>query len=187
MRPWNSSNPTERSAISVLPWVRTSAGEASMRERHVSSLQVIYSIIEQDPVRDFFPISKEENVGLVSRVPHASEVLTGRYIEPPTFAEGDHRASRKAEWMREAIRKAEQVRFLVQDDARTMSQSAIKFCLAQPSIVSVLPNLTNLDELDEYTKTPETPDLTQEEQTRLDELWQNDFYLEEKAPQFREI
>ena len=85
-------------------------GEASMRQRHVDSVQIIYSIIEQEPARDFFPIAGEEEIGLLSRVPHASEVLTGRYIEPPTFEEGDHRASRKAEWMREAIRKAEQVK-----------------------------------------------------------------------------
>ena len=162
-------------------------GEASMRQRHVDSVQIIYSIIEQEPARDFFPIAGEEEVGLLSRVPHASEVLTGRYIEPPSFEEGDHRASRKAEWMREAIRKAEQVKFLVQEDTRTMSQSAIKFCLAQPSIVSVLPNLTNLDELKEYTGAPETPDLTDKEQALLNELWENDFSLEEPAHPFREI
>ena len=162
-------------------------GETSMRDRHVHSVQIIYSIIEQDPARDFFPIAQEENVGLISRVPHASEVLTGRYIEPPSFQEGDHRASRKAEWMREALRKAEQVNFLVQEDTRTMSQSAIKFCLAQPSIVSVLPNFTTLEELNEYIGTPDTPDLTDQEQSRLDDLWQNDFSLEEPARPFREI
>ena len=162
-------------------------GEASMRDRHVDSMQMIYSIIEQDPARDFFPIAGEENVGLISRVPHASEVLTGRFIEPPTFQEGDHRASRKAEWMREALRKAAEVRFLAQEDTRTMSQSAIKFCLAQPSIISVLPNFTNLEELKEYTGASETPDLTSEELSRLDDLWQNDFSTEEPARQFREI
>ncbi|PKB81364.1 MAG: aldo/keto reductase [SAR202 cluster bacterium Io17-Chloro-G9] len=162
-------------------------GEASMRERHVDSVQIIYSIIEQDPARDFFPIAHEENVGLISRVPHASEVLTGRFIEPPTFQEGDHRASRKAEWMREALRKAGEVKFLVQEDTRTMSQSAIQFCLAQPSIVSVLPNFTTLEELKEYSGAPDTPDLTGEELSRLDDLWQNDFSTEEPAPQFREI
>ncbi len=162
-------------------------GEASMRERHVDSVQIIYSIIEQDPARDFFPIAQEENVGLLSRVPHASEVLTGRYIEPPSFQEGDHRASRKAEWLREALRKAEQVNFLAQEDTRTMSQAAIKFCLAQPTIVSVLPNFTTMEELKEYTSASEAPDLTEEEQTKLDDLWVNDFYLEEPEPQFREI
>ncbi len=163
-------------------------GEAAMRERQVDSLQIIYSILEQDPARDFFPIAAEEDVGLISRVPHASEVLTGRFTEPPEFDPSDHRASRKAEWMEQALARAAKVKFLAGDDAgRTMSQAAIKFCLAQPSIVSVLPNFTNLDELREYTEASEAPDLTQDEQGRLDDLWLNAFDLEDPAPQFREI
>ena len=131
--------------------------------------------------------AKVEEVGLISRVPHASDVLTGKYIEPPTFEEGDHRSHRRAQWMADALRKADQVKFLALDDARTMSQSAIKFCLAQPTIVSVLPNFTNLDELREYASAPETPDLTEEEQSRLDDLWENAFDLEEPVREFREV
>ena len=163
-------------------------GKAAMRQRQVHSLQIIYSILEQEPARDFFPIAGQEKVGLISRVPHASEVLTGRYIEPPTFEEGDHRSNRRAEWMKQALRKFEQVKFLAGDDVgRTMSQAAIKFCLAQPTIVSVLPNFTNLEGLREYIAAVEAPDLTRQEQSRLDDLWQNGFYLEEPEPQFREI
>ncbi len=163
-------------------------GEASMRQRSVDSLQIIYSILEQEPARDFFPIAEDENVGLLSRVPHASEVLTGKFTEPPAFDESDHRAHRKAEWMREALAKADRVKFLAgESTGRSMSQAAIKFCLAKPSIVSVLPNFTNLDELREYTSAPETPDLTGEESSRLDDLWEHGFDLAEAAPQFREI
>ena len=162
-------------------------GQTAMRDRHVQSLQIIYSILEQEPARDFFPTAQEHEVGLFSRVPHASEVLTGRYIEPPTFEEGDHRSLRRFEWMSQALKKAEKVKVLAQEDTRTMAQAAIKFCLAQPTIVSVLPNLTNLEDLREYTKAPETPDLTQEERSLVDDLWQNGFYLEEPVPEFREI
>ena len=44
-------------------------GEASMRERHVDSVQIIYSILEQDPARDFFPIAEDENIGLAFSSP----------------------------------------------------------------------------------------------------------------------
>lgn len=163
-------------------------GKVSMRERHVDSLQIIYSILEQEPAREFFPIAREEKMGLISRVPHASEVLTGRFTEPPSFDPSDHRASRKAEWMKDAMAKADRVKFLAGEDVgRTMSQAAIKFCLAQPAIVSVLPNFTNLDELRDYTSAPDVPDLSSEEKARMDDLWQNGFDLEEPAPQFREI
>jgi len=157
-------------------------GEASMRERKVDSLEIIYSILEQEPARRFFPIAEEEQVGLLSRVPHASEVLTDRYSQPPTFDQEDHRAHRKQEWLAQAMKKADQVRFLAQEAGRTLAQAAIKFCLAQGTIVSVLPNITSMEELEEYASAPETPDLTQEETDRLDDLWENGFYLEEVIP-----
>jgi aryl-alcohol dehydrogenase-like predicted oxidoreductase len=163
-------------------------GEAAMKERHVHSLQIIYSILEQEPARQFFPIAEKEQVGLLSRVPHASEALTGRYTEPPTFQEGDHRSHRRAEWLREALQKVEKVKFLAGEDVgRTLSQAAIQFCLYQPTIVSVLPNFTILDELRDYTTAVDTPPLTNQEQAQLDDLWENAFDLAEAAPQFREI
>ena len=54
-------------------------GDAFMRERDGASMQIIYSIIEQQPARDFFPIAKEHEIGLLSRVPHASEILTEKF------------------------------------------------------------------------------------------------------------
>ena len=157
-------------------------GEASMRERQVRSLQIIYSILEQEPARQFFPIAEDEQVGLISRVPHASEVLTARYDEPPTFDPDDHRAHRKQEWLEQALKKANQAKFLAEDTGRSLAQAAIKFCLAQVSIVSVLPNITNIEELSEYTSATDTPDLSDEESKELDDLWENGFYLEEPSP-----
>ena len=157
-------------------------GEASMRERHVTSVQIIYSILEQEPARRFFPIAEEENVGLISRVPHASEALTGRYSEPPSFDPGDHRSHRRHEWLVQALKKTAQVKFLSEDMGRSLSQAAIKFCLAQRTIVSVLPNITKLEDLEEFASATDVPDLTDEESERLDDLWENGFYVEESSP-----
>ena len=162
-------------------------GEMAMRQRQVDSLQIIYSILEMEPAIDFFPIAEECQVGLLSRVPHASNTLTGEFSEVPAFDENDHRAFRRAEWMREALAKVERVRFLAQEDARTMAQSALQFVLRKPQIVSVLPNFTKLEELREYTAAVETPPITDADQAYLDELWQNKFYLEDIEPAFREI
>ena len=157
-------------------------GEASIQERQVHSLQIIYSILEQEPARQFFPLAEEEQVGLISRVPHASDALTARYSQPPSFDPEDHRAHRKQEWLTQALKKADQVKFLAEETGRTLSQAAIKFCLAKGTIVSVLPNITTMEELAEYTSAPETRDLSVEECEQLDDLWENDFYLEEASP-----
>ena len=163
-------------------------GAAAMRERAVSSLQIIYSILEQEPAKDFFPIAADCQVGLLSRVPHASEALTGRYTEVPSFDESDHRSHRRAEWLREALRKVEQVKFLAgEETGRTLAQAAIQFALYPPAITSVLPNFTNLAELRDYTAAIDTPPLTEGEQQILDDLWANDFYLPETSPNLTEV
>ena len=163
-------------------------GELSMRDRHVDSVQIIYSILEQDPAKDLIKLAEEHEIGLLSRVPHASNTLTGEFDHGlPTFDVDDHRAHRKNEWLTDAMLKVARVRFLVQEDSRTMAQSAIQFVLKQPAIVSVLPNFTKLAELKEYTSALETPELTDDEQEKLDELWANGFDIADPEPQFREI
>ena len=167
-------------------WVEE--GEYTLTQRQVASAQVIYSIMEQDPAKHFMTLAEENGVGLLSRVPHASNTLTGEFDDGlPTFDADDHRAHRKNEWLEEAMRKVARVRFLVQEDTRTMAQSAIQFVLKQPSIISVLPNFTNLSELKEYTSALETPEISDEEQAKLDELWEHGFDVSEPEPQFREI
>lgn len=167
-------------------WVEE--GEYTLTQRQVASAQVIYSIMEQDPAKHFMRLAKENEVGLLSRVPHASNTLTGEFDDGlPTFDADDHRAHRKNEWLEEAMKKVARVRFLVQEDTRTMAQSAIQFVLKQPSIISVLPNFTNLLELKEYTSALETPEISDEEQAKLDELWEHGFDVSEPEPQFREI
>jgi aryl-alcohol dehydrogenase-like predicted oxidoreductase len=163
-------------------------GEASMKERDVHSLQIIYSILEQEPAKDFFPIARNCEVGLLSRVPHASEALTGRYTEVPEFDESDHRSHRRIEWLREALRKVEQVKFLAgEETGRTLAQAAIKFALYQPTIVSVLPNFTNLDELRDYTEAVDVPDIADSEQALLDDLWEYNFDLAEAPVNLTEV
>ena len=167
-------------------WVEE--GEYTLTQRQVASAQVIYSIMEQDPAKHFMRLAKENEVGLLSRVPHASNTLTGEFDDGlPTFDADDHRAHRKNEWLEVAMRKVARVRFLVQEDTRTMAQSAIQFVLKQPSIISVLPNFTTLSELKEYTSALETPEISDVEQAKLDELWEHGFDVSEPEPQFREI
>ncbi|MEE2949477.1 MAG: aldo/keto reductase [Chloroflexota bacterium] len=163
-------------------------GEYSIKERQVKSAQIIYSLLEQDPAKRFIELANEHQIGLLSRVPHASNTLTGEFDHGlPTFNADDHRAHRKNEWLVEAMRKVDRVRFLAQEDSRSMAQAAIQFVLKPKAIVSVLPNLTNMAELKEYTSAVDTPGITDEEQAKIDELWEHDFDLSEPERQFREI
>ena len=154
-------------------------GEASMRERKVPSIQIIYSILEQDPARKFFPIAWEEGTGLLSRVPHASGMLDGTYDKYTVFAPSDHRSHRRQLWLDTSLKKMEQLDFLTQETDSTIGQLAIQFALARRSIASILPNITNQEQLREFALAPETPDMSSEVLERIDDLYDHNFYLEE--------
>ena len=156
-------------------------GEASMRDRKVRSMQIIYSILEQDPARRFFPIAQEEATGLLTRVPHASGLLDGTYTKDTVFDPSDHRSHRRQEWLTEGLAKLGKLDFLADAMPSTIGQVAIKFALAGPHVDSVLPNITNLPQLREFAAAPETEDIPKELLDRVHELYDAGFYLESAA------
>lgn len=161
-------------------------GDASMNERHAKSMQVIYSIIEQQPARYFFPTAHAEHTGLLARVPHASEILTDEFTDKMKveFDPSDHRAHRKQEWLDTAFQKREQVLFIAQETGRTLAQAAVQFCLSEPTIAAVLPNIVRKDQLVEFTNGSEVPALTEDEVIELHRLYDEEFSsLETIQPQ----
>ena len=153
-------------------------GEASMSDRKVVALQIIYSVMEQDPARRFFPIAEQEQTGLLTRVPHASGLLDGTYTKDTVFDETDHRSHRRQEWLSEGLKKLAHLDFLTENMESTVGQIAIKFALSGPMVDSVLPNITNLPQLEEFVAASETEDIPEEFLGRLFELFDENFYLE---------
>ncbi len=157
-------------------------GEASMRERHAPVLQIIYSVLEQEPARSFFPIAEEEETGLITRVPHASGLLDGTYTKDTVFDPSDHRSHRRREWLEQGLKKLATLDFLTDGMDSTIGQIAIKYALAAPKVASVLPNITNMPQLEEFAATSETEDLPHEFLDRLQDLYDASFYVESAEP-----
>ena len=154
-------------------------GEASMRERQVSALQIIYSMLEQEPARRFFPIAQQEKTGLITRVPHASGMLDGTYTKATVFDPTDHRSHRRQEWLEEGLKKVSHLDFLTGNLNSTIGQIAIKFALSGAQVATVLPNITNTSQLEEFAAAPEADDIPQDFLDRLSELYDENFYLAE--------
>lgn len=156
-------------------------GVRAMRERSLAGVQMIYNLLEQDPGRALIEAARETGTSLVVRVPHSSGMLEGKYDEHTTFAKNDHRRHRPKEWLLDGLKKVEQLGFLTESDERTLGQAALKFVLAAPEISSTLPNIYDEAQLEEFTAAPDTPDLTAEELSRIAELYEGDFGLEEHS------
>ncbi len=156
-------------------------GIAALRHRPISSLQIIHNMLEQRPGGDFFPDARENNVGLLIRVPHSSGMLEGHYTPETTFAANDHRRHRPRSWLINGLKKLETLTFLTENREQTLGQAALKWILADPIVCSVLPNIYDDQQLDEFAAASDLPDLTPEDLQRISELYAENFGVEEEA------
>lgn len=150
-------------------------GEVAMRERNLDAVQIIYSVMEQQPARQFFPIAEECGTGLLSRVPHASGLLDGTFTKDTVFAPDDHRAHRKQAWLETGIKKLNAIAFLQEAMSSTAAQTAIKFVLTGLNVASVLPNILNMEQLEEFAAAPETEDIPSDLLARLHDTFDDGF------------
>ena len=155
-------------------------------ERKAGSLEIPYSILEQQPALQILPIASEQGTGILAREPHARQALTGKLPASTVPAENQAGLSPRERQMSLALKYAQELQFLAEDTGRTVAQSALRFCLGQPTVISVLPNITNMDDLAEYAAAPDTAGLYPEEEERLQELWEELFCPEEYRPREEE-
>ena len=155
-------------------------GLRSIRERRVTSLQVIYNLLEQHPGLSFVKEAALEGneTGLLIRVPHSSGMLEGHYTVDTTFEKTDHRSHRPKQWLINGVQKVEQLRFLERDN-RTMGQMALKYLLSFPQTTSTLPNIYDEAQLKEFATTSEAPDLTRDELAKIEALVATNFGIDE--------
>src|SRR5215211_4109949 len=156
-------------------------GIKAMRERELAGVQMIYNLLEQDPGRGLIEAARETGTSLIVRVPHSSGMLEGKYDENTTFGKNDHRRHRPREWLLDGLKKVERLGFLTESGERTLGQAALKFALASQEISSTLPNIYGEEQLDEFAAAPDTPDLTEDELSRIAELYENNFGLKEQS------
>jgi aryl-alcohol dehydrogenase-like predicted oxidoreductase len=156
-------------------------GLVAIRDRNIASLQTVFNILEQEPGLTFAaePKVRDGLIGLISRVPHASDTLSGKITRDTVFPEGDHRAHRNRENMLDNFDKAESLGFLWAGTGRTQGQAAIAGILANAAFTTVLPTCVNADEVREYAAASDLP-LTDDEQARVAELWATNFGVQNR-------
>ncbi|HEY6326749.1 MAG TPA: aldo/keto reductase, partial [Candidatus Cybelea sp.] len=161
-------------------------GVDAVRTRNVASLQIIWNILEQYPGNEQIAAAKESNAdtGYMIRVPHSSGMLEGHYTADTTFPKGDHRRHRPREWLVNGIEKVAQLRFL-ERSGRTLGQAAIAWLLAEPRVMSVLPNIYDREQLEEFAAAPDAPPLEPEELARIDALYETNFGIDEPPMAFK--
>jgi aryl-alcohol dehydrogenase-like predicted oxidoreductase len=161
------------------------AVELCEREPDVGTIQMIWNILEQEPGSSMIAAAREHAPECVFniRVTHASGMLEGKYTEDTVFAANDHRRHRPRSWLVNGLRKISTLDFLKTD--MTLGQSALKWLLAEPRVVSALPNIYDDEQLAEFAAASDLRDLTEGELEAIDELAQNNFGVDEEPMSYK--
>jgi aryl-alcohol dehydrogenase-like predicted oxidoreductase len=162
-------------------------GVYALDHRPVVSVQSVFNILEQEPGRTFLehPTVQGGRASVIARVPHASDVLSGKVTRDTVFAADDHRAFRNRDMLLDLCDKVERVHYLHDGDTgRTIGQAAIAGILSFPGIATVLPTCTTAEQVREYAAASDMP-LDDHERARLADEWSRNFGVVDRytAPQ----
>jgi len=155
-------------------------GLLTMENRNTTCLQTVYNILEQYPARTFLDTAKKVDVGIVTRVPDASGVLTGKVDENTVFDKNDHRSSRKREWILEALQKVEKLKPIANAKGWNISQLAVKFILSQKEVSAVLPTVIDIEEIETFAEMSDGNYLDDAEIEEITNLYENNFFVNDK-------
>jgi aryl-alcohol dehydrogenase-like predicted oxidoreductase len=154
--------------------------------RNAPAVQMIWNMLEPFPGDQMVQAAHEakSDTAFFIRVPHSSGMLEGKYTRDTVFPPSDHRSHRPKSWLINGIRKVETLRFL-EEPGRTLGQAAIQWLLAEPRVMSVLPNIYDRDQLHEFAAASDTPPLSREELARVAELAKTNFGVGEENNRYK--
>jgi aryl-alcohol dehydrogenase-like predicted oxidoreductase len=158
----------------------------------VQSVQMIFNIFRQRPIRDFFPQARQRKVGIIARVPLASGLLSGKMTPATTFSRDDHRsfnrqgaAFDKGETFsgvdyETGLQAVEELRPLVPPGA-TMAQMALRWILMFPEVTCAIPGAKRPAQVEDNVHAADLAPLSESSMQKIREIY--DQYIRPQVDQ----
>ncbi len=150
----------------------------------VQTVQIIFNIFRQRPADLFFEQAKRRRVGILTRVPLSSGMLTGKITRATAFASDDHRAfNRHGESFDRGetfsgvdfelgLQAAEELRRLV-PPGWTMSQFALRWILMFDAVTCAIPGAKRPAQVEENCAAADLPPLSDATMQQVDAIYQS--------------
>ena len=149
----------------------TNEGIEAMNRKNVTAVQTVYNVLEQTPGNELIENAEKKNVGILVRVPDASGILTGKVNADTKVDEKDHRSVRKGEWIKESLKKVEQLRPIANRNGLSITEFAIKFILSKNTVSSVLPTVISNEEIETFAAMSDGKYLSSQDMREITEMY----------------
>ncbi len=168
----------------AIGWLYESV-ELMEREPDVNTIQMIWNVLEQHPGSAMIEAARRHaaNCCFNVRVTHASGMLEGKYTADTVFPESDHRRHRPRSWLVNGVEKVKTLDFLTA--GMTLGQAALKWLLAEPLVVTTLPNVYDDEQVAEFAAASGAPDLAPDAMRRVEALDAANFGVDEDAMKYK--
>jgi aryl-alcohol dehydrogenase-like predicted oxidoreductase len=150
----------------------------AVRSGLFDTFQVIYNVFDQSPDKELLPACLEHGRGVIARVPFDEGALTGTITPETTFPDGDFRnhyfgGDRKLQ----VFERVQRLRKLLDGEARTLPELALRFCLAPDAVSTVIPGMRKVKNVDANTAVSDGRRLSPALRESLKaHAWERDFY-----------
>lgn len=111
------------------------------------SIQVVYNRLDRVPEKEVFPSCREQNLGVLARVPMASGLLSGKYRKGHVFTGSDVRAKRDQQELDRQIEEVEKIYKEEVPEGVSMASWALAWCLKDTVVTAVIPGCKNVQQV----------------------------------------
>lgn len=145
----------------------------------VATVQIIFNMFRLRPAEVFFPLAKQNGVGVIVRVPLASGMLTGKFGADTVFGEGDHRNFNREG---KAFDKGETFSGVAYDTALAavgelkkvfacLPASALRYILMYDAVSCVIPGASRAAQAAANAAASDLPPLTDAEMDKVRDIY----------------
>lgn len=159
-------------------------GVAAIQQFDIAAIEVNFNLIDQRAIENgLFDLAQKVQMGIIVRTPLCFGYLTGHLRGDEQFEGIDHRTNWPSSQLQRWAKAPGYFSSLAESRKSTISQFALRFCLDQENISTLIPGMMNPDQVLENVLSSQLESLTAEEKTQIHNIYQTNTFYDKKAKQ----
>lgn len=159
-------------------------GFVAIQQFDIAAIEVNFNLIDQRAIENgLFDLAQKVQMGIIVRTPLCFGYLTGHLSGDEQFEGIDHRTNWPSRQLKRWAKAPGCFSSLAESRKSTISQFALRFCLEQESISTLIPGMMNPDQVLENVLSSQLESLTAEEKTQIHNIYQANTFYDKNAKQ----
>jgi aryl-alcohol dehydrogenase-like predicted oxidoreductase len=145
----------------------------------ISSVQFIFNIFHQKPEEKLLPYAKENNIGLITRVPLDEGGLSGKITLETSFADAMRSSYFKKDRLPEFVSRTEKLKKFLGKEATTLPELALRWILSHEEVSVAIPGTRKVKNAEANTAVSDGRKLSEKLMKEIkSHSWERNFYVD---------